>query len=92
VKTSSTINIDKDQETPGTNLPTVSLKMFVEQGEERFPVYSQKTTVENFRNILRLCGFCQGDVTSITQDAPTRLTITATYSGRKKTPEKSGVL
>lgn len=47
--------------------------MFVERAGEHFPVYSQKVTVENYRKILSLCGFCREDVTSITLDAPTNL-------------------
>jgi hypothetical protein len=66
--------------------------MFVERAGEHFPVYSQKVTVENYRKILSLCGFCREDVTSITLDAPTKLSITATYSGPKKTREKNGAM
>jgi hypothetical protein len=90
VKTFSTTNIETDQGTPGTNSPSVSLKMFVEQGEERYPVYSRNLTVESLRNILRLCGLYQEDVTYITRGAPIKLSITVSAWEQKSSPIRDG--
>ena len=78
--------------TRGTRLLTDSWKMYAALDGEVNLSSCRILTDENLQTILNICGFSPEGAISIMQEGPTKLTITVTYCGQKKTPEKNGAL
>jgi hypothetical protein len=80
----------KDRMTRGTHWLTGSWRMYVEVDGEA-SLSSCRTLIEqSLQSTLRKCGFSPEAVTCTMQAVPIKRTTTATYSARKKTPEKNG--